>query len=618
MRNHLELIFVSPHQIVPLLVILILWVLLAGLGTLVTSTSRMVEANVIFGWATVSALFTVIGCFIRAPFLYLAVLLALLGAWGVYRAAKSGTDLFIPGSWRIVVLALPIFWIAGAMEPSQWDEFSHWLPAVKYLFSVHGFPNKDQPYLTTFMFSGYPYGWPFLSYMSGLIAGKFINNIGGALNMILLLTFSAFALRSAVRIAGKSPAPVISWGFAAAIVICATIFNPTFVQKLVLTAYSDVATSVSTGFCLLLGYHYLECLAGRRSANTWSGAWQISLVLMLLINLRQSSLVIFLILFVVIGFLALWDKRIYSGEFLKQMPLIIFPALIVYAAWRIYVGTELSHVSGVEATFRPFHMWNFSLIPQIINQMGVVAFKKIGFFAPLVIACLFALRGLFNQPSAFDRIAIICAALFLGYNAFLLLTYVGHFEPRMALSVVSYWRYNTQIGMSAVAFLTAGMIYYYFRRRQLDIWPNSVRTASIIIIVLLPFAFAHKLRFDLEQPKPYFTSVAKDMIQILPKGSKFYVMDPKGNGEAAIITRFQLDHYGTGPLTAFKKTSPAAIKKYVDKVGPNDFLLVHSLKQGVVGATGIRMHNSQSYLLKRTPMGWKKVRSWSKPANDKW
>ena len=192
MTNHLKLIFVSPDQIIPLVIVLILWAALAGLGSLLTPKSRIIEANVIFGWAAISSVFTIVGVFVRAPFFYLALLTALLAAIGIYRAAKSGSNLFIPGSWRIIILALPLFWIAGAMDPSQWDEFSHWMPAPKYLLAIHGLPNKELPYLTTHMLPAYPYGWPFLSYLSGLIAGKFIDNIGGALNLMLLLSFSAF------------------------------------------------------------------------------------------------------------------------------------------------------------------------------------------------------------------------------------------------------------------------------------------------------------------------------------------------------------------------------------------------------------------------------------------
>ena len=618
MSAHLDLIFVGPHQIIPLVVALILWVMLAGLGSLLTPKTRLIEANVLFGWAVMSSVFTVVGVFVRAPFFYLALFAAALALFGLYRAARSDESLFIPGAWKILVLALPIFWIAGAMDPSQWDEFSHWMPAPKYLLAIHGFPNKEQPYLTTHMLPAYPYGWPILSYLSGLIAGKFINNIGSALNMMLLLSFSTFALRTAVRIAGKIPATTISWGFAAAIVLCATIFNPTFIQKLVLTAYSDVSTSVVTGFTLLIGYFYLESLAGRRAAKPLSLAWQLSLALMLLVNVRQTNFVIFLLFVVAFGFLALRDHRIYFGDFLKQMPLVIIPALIVYGVWRFYVVSELGQISGAEATFQPFELWNISLIPQILAQMGYVAFKKIGFFAPLVIATIFAVRALFKYRSDFDRIAIICAALFVGYNAFLLLTYVGHFGERTALSVVSYWRYNTQIGMSAVAFITIGVVYYYFRRRQLDVWPNWVRSVSIALVMVLPFAFAHKLRFDLEAPKPHFTAVAKDLVGVMPKGSKFYLLDPTGTGEAALITRFHLDHFGTSWLAAFHNSKPKAIKDFADRIEMNNYMLVHSISPGAIEAVNIPMVRDQSYLLRKTSAGWKLIRKWKKPANHQW
>ncbi len=71
MSRYLDLIFVGPEQALPILVALVLWIGLAGLGTLFTAKDRLIEANVIFGWAVISGVFTVVGILVERPFLYL-------------------------------------------------------------------------------------------------------------------------------------------------------------------------------------------------------------------------------------------------------------------------------------------------------------------------------------------------------------------------------------------------------------------------------------------------------------------------------------------------------------------------------------------------------------------
>ena len=74
--NYLELIFVGIDQLLPIAVGLILWIGLAGLGVLVAGRHATTEANVIFGWATISTIFTLVGVVQRAPFLILTILAA--------------------------------------------------------------------------------------------------------------------------------------------------------------------------------------------------------------------------------------------------------------------------------------------------------------------------------------------------------------------------------------------------------------------------------------------------------------------------------------------------------------------------------------------------------------
>tara|TARA_B100000315_G_C14578473_1_gene589175 strand:- start:1294 stop:3162 length:1869 start_codon:yes stop_codon:yes gene_type:complete len=621
MSNYLDLIFVGPQQAVPIIVALVLWLGLAGLGAFVTNRERLTEANVIFGWAVISGVFTVVGVFVRAPFLYLAIAFAVLAVIGIFHSIRSGQHLFIPGAWRVLVLALPLLWIAGAMDPSQWDEFSHWLPAAQYLLAINGFPNNQLPYLGAYMIPGYPFGWPMLSYLSSLIAGQFLNNISGTLNVLLLLTFSTFALRTALRVAGRELSVQINWGFAALIVLFATIFNPTFIQKIVLTAYSDVSTSVVTGFSLLLGYYFIESLAGRIKLPPAAAALQLALALSLLVNVRQSNLVLFVIIAFAVTVLALRDQEINFGAYLRYLPLAVIPAIIIYLAWRYHIVVGLGKVSNAELTLRAIDSWYFKDIPAIIAQMGVVAFKKIGFFAPMLIACGFAIRGLVRFETKFDRISVLVAVLFLGYTSFLLMMYVGYFGRTSALSVISFWRYSTHNGMVAVTFISAGLIYLFRHRLSRDQLPAWLKSVGILLVVILPFGLVHKLRFDLEPPKPHFTAVAKDIVAIVDEKSQIFILDPFGTGESGLITRYHLGRVKTGWMSAFTQPSPARIKKQIEGTKDNDYILVHSLmeKGGQFFNNGqhFPLSEKNSYLLRRVGKDWKITRSWEKPANHR-
>lgn len=613
--DYLQLVITGFDQLVPIAVGLILWIGLAGLGALVGGRHGAPEANPIFGWAVISTVFTLVGVVQRAPFMVLTLIAAVAAIAGTIIAWRRHQALFAPGMWRVLVIGLPIFLIAGAMEPSQWDEFSHWLPAPDYLLDMNGFPNAEKPDNGPQMLPAYPYGWPILSYLAGRIAGYQLLNIGGILNIAMLLSFTPFALRTVMDVVGRPLGATIGWGMAAVCGLSATILNPTFVQKIVLTAYSGVSTSVVTGFCALLTFHFLESLGGRGRTAPWPAAWHLALALALLINLRQTNLVLFLVILFALLLLCVRAPELSLRRLGVYLPLIILPALAVYIAWRLYVGTELSAQAGWEANFKPFALWNIKEIPGILSQMLFVAGKKIGFFGVLFIASLFAVAGLIRDRGGSDRLLIICAGVFVGYNAFLLITYIAHFSAQNALTVVSYWRYNTQIGGVAIVCVLIGGLYLWKRFIGFErsfVWPARI---ALVLVLVLPVVFVAKLRFDLEPPKPHYTSVAKDIAAAGMVSSDLYVMDPKGTGESAVISRFYLGKRGTPWMSGFTNPNPATVRAYLKNVKDNDFLLVHSLADGLADALGHPLDARRSYILQRKGDAWAMMKSWEKPAN---
>lgn len=616
MAGHIDLIFVGPQQFLPILTALVLWFCLVGLGGLFTAKDRLIEANVIFGWSTVSGIFTVFGVFVSRPFFIGACILGFLSFLGFYRSIKIGQPLFLKGIWRVLILVLPLLWIASGMEPSQWDEFSHWLPAPKYLLEFDGLPNKIRPFFGTHMLPAYPYGWPYLTYLSSLIAGQFVGNVTSILNIFLLLSFSTFALRTAFVVTGNRVQDNVSWSFASVIVLFATLLNSTFVQKIVLTAYSDVSTSVLTGFSMLIGYYFLETIANRRSASSWSSAWQLSLVLSLLINVRQTNLVLVIAVLLALTILAWRDNSINKTKYIKHIIPVSLPIFVVYLVWRYHVSIEFNDIHA-ELALNKFESWHFNEIPKILQSMGYVAFKKIGFFGPMVIACYFGIRGLYNIKVDFYKISILAAIIFLFYTAFLFLTYIGHSPKAAAISAVSFWRYSTHNGMVALVFVSSGVMYFLSHRNFGNKFPGWLKTVTIVLVIILPFVFAKKIRFDLESPKPYFTQVAKEIRNLISRKEKVFVVDPKGTGESHNITNYYLNQHSTSYVSAFTNPTPKSVQTKFENVSEKSYVLIHSLIGGVSRIVNANLSEKKSYLFKKDHNSWILIQDWSKPANHK-
>ena len=618
MSNHFDLIFVGPEQAIPIFAAMFLWLGLTGLGGLITSRSRHIEANAIYGWSFISGIFTILGVIFQQSFFIASIILAFFALFSIFKSIKTRQPIFINGMWRVLVLALPLLWIAGAMEPSQWDEFSHWLPASRYLLEFNGFPTRGRPYFGPDMLPAYPYGWPYLIYLSSIIKGSFIDNVAGILNIFLLLSFSTFALRSAYRITGNKINDMITWPFAAATVLLATIFNPTFVQKIVLTAYSDLSTSVLTGFSILIGYYFSETLAKRIPGSPWSSAWQLSLALSLLINLRQANLVLAVAIIISITLLVLRDNSIQVRNYLKYMVFFLFPTVAVYLAWRCHVAIEFHDLPYAEVSLKTFNLWNISEIPEILGSMVYVAIKKIGFFGPMFIACYFGIKGFLRFKTDFDRICILITIIFLFYTAFLFFAYVASFNASSAITAVSFWRYSTHNGMLAVAFIAIGGVYFLNYKNILLNFPNWLKYFCILLVIILPVGFAHKIRFDLEPPKPHFIRVAKEIKILIPEEAPVFILDPKGTGESWKITNYHLNRLGIGYIAAFTKPTMEKISAKLGKFENNTYVLIHSLIKGLPEIFGVSLSKSNSYLLEKRGGKWLVVQNWKKPPNHKY
>ena len=617
MSGYLSYFFVGLQQVLALGTVLVLWAALSALGGLLAGRERMAEGDALYGWAAVSFVFTALGVVFLTPFTYVAWgLLAFALAAIVVRVRRQG-GIFRGPEIRAALLAAPLLVIASALEPSQWDEFSHWLPASRFLFQTDGFPAADNPVTGTQMLYAYPYGWPLLTYMASRIGGHFVENAGALLNLFLLLSFGLMAVRVALSGAGREDATRRGWGLAATAVLAGTLFNPTFAQKVVLTAYADTSTAVAVAFGAVLGWRMVGALAGGEAGLARRRAWQFGLVMVVLVGIKQVNLTLFVMLVLAVGLAGLRDPAVPWRSLARQLPAAIVPGLAAYGLWRYHVATALADpvlFPAAEATLMPLADWNVGLIPEILSQMLVVASKKGVFFAVMAVAVLFAARGLVRFRGPFDRLAIIVAGTFLGYNAFLLFAYVASFSAVDALRAVSYWRYTMHVGLLAGVFgaYAAGAMWRRFlpaRRRA-----GALAGLAVVVVVGAPVVFPHKLRIDLEPPKPHFSAVATSLEGTLPPQTPLFILDPLGTGESAVITRYRLNRHAVPYFSAFHGASAESMGRFTSQIGPGARLLVHSLTPPARRALAMDLKEGVSYLLARERTGWRIERTWPHPA----
>ena len=613
MANYLDYFLDGANQGQTILSALLVLIMLSSIGGAIGGRVRTMEADIFTGWGALTIVFTTSSVFLSGPLGFLSWLFFGAGLACTALLLRRDRTLLPPGSIQILVLLSPLLILAAAMEPSQWDEFSHWLSAPKSLFLSNDVPSADNPPQGTSMLAAYPYGWPFLTYLASRATGIFMDGAGRIYNVVFLALFGLLALKVALAAAGHKEMSRLNWrlaGLAAGFII---LINPTFIQKIILTAYADTGTAVSLGIAAYLLWMLLDAEADGDKTKAGKMALQAAFVSAALINIKQVNLVLYLAL--VISFLiAAWrDPDIRLARALRLALVISILPLLIYIVWRYHVGTNMSNGAYNEANFRPFELWHVDLIGQIFLQMLVVASKKFAFFAVMTVATILAIRAFFRPSGHYGRLAILGGGTFVAYNVFLLFTYVSSFGLNQALTAVSYWRYNTHLGMIATLLIAAASGLLWKRWQVEGRLPKKVSWIPVILVVAAPFVFAHKLRFDLEPNKPHYTHIARDLAVILPNQLPLIVVDPKGSGESAVITRYITGRLSIPYVSLFQPTDLQAIQETMRRLGDEARVLIHSVTPEMEKHYNNQFTNGTSYLLKWDKDHWQVVKQWPYP-----
>jgi len=496
---------------------------------------------------------------------------------------------------RMLVLAAPLLILVSAMQGSQWDEFSHWLTGQGYLLRVDAFPGEGRP-TSTASYAGYPYGWQILGYLPSRLAGFHIESAAPLLNILLLLTLGRVAVGWVLRYREQTihDLTVSPWVLAGLAGLSVTLINPTFVQKVILTAYADSATSTSLAIGFVFGILALKRFEENDGAAGWRAAAISALCLSILVTLKQSTLELFLLALIglmAFGVTAGWAR---IAKTITTVGLISIPGFVLYFAWRAYVANNLA---GEEFSFLPFEEWNIDLIPTILFTMGHVLLKKSAYLLAVLIAVFWGAQALFERTFA-NRFMLAISLIFVGHITFLFLCYVAVFSGHEARTAASFWRYNQQLGGFAVLVMVVTLghvIFKYGERFNV----RRFRYVPLILLVLAPFLAAHKLRFDADPVYHHYRAVGSYMMNYVEQGQTVFLLDPKGSGESALISQFETsalsvaypylsvyhDHSATGIANFWKGTA-------------GHLVLIHSVTPELNEALGQSFEANTSYLVR--------------------
>lgn len=611
----------SAGQLAGLGAVLLCAFAMSLIGMVAAGRHRLDEGGLIYGWAIVGAIFTVIGA-AALPFTWIALLLAALGVAACAALLAREQGLGNPAPARILVIAAPLLLLVAAMTPSQWDDFTQWLPNARFLLEHDQFPRGTLPDSPS-VFPAYPHGLTFAIYLASRVTGALVENAGAIFNLLLLLSAGLLVARlvrgalarpdrNARLPLGLSAPPenAAGWGYCALGALAVTVLNPTFVPKVAFTAYADTATAVTLGFAAALGWMALNAIADGERERARAFAWQMGLAATALINLKQVNLVLLAVTICALGIVALRDAKIGLRALLPLAPRAIALPLIVYAAWRLHVRLE---IEDGEFSLPPYDAWMLHLIPETLSSMAYVASNKGGYFGLMLVALFFGGRALRRVRGDFDRLALIAATLFVGYNGFLLFAYVTSFSEYEARRAASYWRYNMHLGIVGVLFAAYG-IALLWRRHVTPRWRPRLAWLAVVLVLALPAAMSHKLRFDLEKRYVYARAVGAEINRMLSPDDLLLLIDPRSDGDHLVILRYAMHGSAriTREISAFDDPVGEAVRATL-RDAPPTHVWVHEPVPGLSDVLGRELAPGSSYLLARQEGGWQIIGMWPYP-----
>ncbi len=426
------------------------------------------------------------------------------------------------GLWRLALLTVPLWLVMLPARPSQVDTWLNLLPNQAFLVD-HALLPRDGGPPSHSLLPAAPYNTQFAAFGASLVSGGLAANAMGLFNIVLL---GAAALKLARVAAGRDgvddPLPLPWWACAAGLLLAVPL-NPGFVPRIFLAGYGEAPLAVALMFAVSLSADLL--MAERRGSSVRTLAKSLALVLVALVNIKQSSPGLLLPLGACLLGLGLACPDIARLRWCALVTASLAPALIVYLAWRWFV---LRHFEMGELEMLPVADWHLAYLPRIL---GSVLHAMAGHVLFLGLAAVLALAVREQRQRPWQRGTVVLAlagGLVLLFPLFLLFTYVTHFPLSWAVHAHSYVRYMSQLSLVAILALLPVVrqpaVGWLAQRSRT--FKRRLATAAIGGVLLLPFAAASALRFDLAMPQPLIWAFAHRAEPYLASGQTLALVMP--------------------------------------------------------------------------------------------
>ena len=525
------------------------------------------------GWGGLCVLLTIWGVFLPVSLRVPAIAFAVLALAGLRMPVAEWRTIL-----RLMVVALPLWLVMAPIRPSQPDTFLNLLPNAVYLVDYGRFPTDALPPSFSFLPAA-PYNTQFLAFLGGLIDPGY-PAAGMSLVNVLLYLVGGLAIARVLAdetAAAETPLP---WSLVALGPVLAVALNPGFVPRIDFAGYGEPALAVTA------------LLAALMFARGRAGA---GLILAAAINAKQSGIGLVAALLGAAAFLC-WIETGLRGAWVRRLALSAAPAALLYGVWRWHVG----HAGVAELTVLPFGQWHWELLPQILAGMVEEAIGKPVYFGAVAIALAVWPVLLRRQGwTLATRLLAFHAALFVLYNLFLILAYLGQFSETMSAAAHSYFRYCTHLSLVLVAALALAARDFglgAFLKRH----ARPAAAAALAVALIGPLGFAPRLRFDLAMPQPLVWNLAAAAKPNLADDDRLALVLPGDNGSVATML--------SGVLRDVRPRRP---RLELTAVASLDEAARRGFAKALVSCTAQR----DAAFLTRDGAGWHRVAAWPYPAD---
>jgi hypothetical protein len=584
------------------------WLVAAGLtlaGAMLVGRRMPPEVQIGAGWGGLCLLLTVWGVVTPLSLAIPAVGFAIVAVCVLAFPDRRPTW----GAWqtlgRVALVSLPLWLVLAPIRPSQPDTWLNLLPNAFYLLDWGRLPSAVLPRSYSYLPAA-PYNTQFLSYLGGLVSPNYPAAGMSLINVVLLLTIGLLLGRALVAPPLAADA-VLPWGAVAAGILLVTLFNPGFVPRFHFSAYGETALAATAAMgAWLVVSAQSEIAAGERPVRPFP----LALILSAMVDVKQSGIGLVAALAGAGLITNFAERALPRAAAFRFWAAALLPPVLLYATWRYWVA----HAGVAELKPLPFAEWNWSSVAATARSALAVASGKAPYFG-CVVATFASLPILLSRQgwTRTTRLLTLNAALFVLYNAFLLLTYIAAFPTEMSEAAHSFFRYNTHLALVLMLALTLAardMLPLSCLQRA----RSALLAAALVALALLaPLAFVKRLRFDLDMPQPLVWTVAKDLVPYLRDGDRLALLLPGDNGSVATMLAGVLGY--TPPrrrgLVLLRRSSadPATL----DEAARLDFplALISCAPPRLKGAPA-----GEAALLRHDRGGWRLVAAWPFPAAD--